>query len=263
MIACTLAKEYDPKRIKSWGDVWVSPKLDGIRARYHQGVFYSRDDKVWNSAVVSHLLPTLSQWPQDLILDGEFYCHGLSLQEINSAIAVKRIAPTDVTPQISYCVFDVQMPTPFSQRLFLLRRMPTSYRVNIVDQFQCASTIDIDHYHNLFINTGYEGSMVRNNEPTYSGNRTFHLMKLKDFLEDDFHVVGFDEGEGKYQSTLGAIVCLTSHNRIFRVGTGMIDSTRNYIWANREMYMNTLLKVKYQCLSSDGIPRHPVFISFC
>src|SRR5262249_36888189 len=113
-----LARTVGPKF--SHYPCYVQPKLNGVRALYQAGVFQSRDEKLWQPEVVKHLTDELGQFSQylgNVCLDGEFYCHGMRLQEINGAIAVNRKEPCKVTPQICFHVFDVVNPhEKFSNR---------------------------------------------------------------------------------------------------------------------------------------------------
>ena len=96
-------------------------------------------------------------------------------------------------------------------------------------------------------------------------NRVWHLLKRKDWQDDEFVCVGVQEGEGKYTGTLGALICrtMTSDRHAvthpFNVGSGLTDADRDHYWTNPPL--GRLIKVKYLCLSSDGIPLNPTILA--
>jgi ATP-dependent DNA ligase len=136
-----------------------------------------------------------------------------------------------------------------------------------------------------FVANGYEGMMYRLGDCPYTvpkqesypegmlrnsklcsrflsdkDNRAWHLLKRKDWQDDEFLCLGVEEGEGKLKGTLGSLTCTTAptdahYDRVFSVGSGLTDSQRDFYWRNPPI--GKLIKVKYLCLSSDGIPLNP------
>jgi hypothetical protein len=101
-------------------------------------------------------------------------------------------------------------------------------------------------------------------------NRAWHLLKRKDWQDHEYECVGVVEGEGKLTGTLGTLVCSCPTpnafqllgvpaneglSSIFSVGSGLTDSQRAHYWTNPPI--GKMIKVKYLCLSSDGIPLNP------
>lgn len=160
----------------------------------------------------------------------------------------------------------------------------------VVDDKQAA-----DRMYHLFVSDGYEGMMYRLGSCPYTvpkqesypegmlrnsklcsrflsdkDNRCWHLLKRKDWQDAEFECEGVQEGEGKYKDTLGALVCRcpvpnafsqlgvpanSDLSTTFHVGSGLTDSQRDFYWRNPPI--GKLIKVKYLCLSSDGIPLNP------
>lgn len=86
--------------------------------------------------------------------------------------------------------------------------------------------------------------MCRNANIPYEYKRTHNLLKIKGWYDCECPIVGFKEGLGKYEGTLGAILVSYKDN-IVAVGTGLSDCDRDVIWANRDYYKNLSLKIKY------------------
>lgn len=90
-------------------------------------------------------------------------------------------------------------------------------------------------------------------------NRVWHLLKRKDWQDDEFVCDGYAEGEGKYAGTLGALICKTKSGERFHVGSGLTDSDRDHYWQN--VPIGRLIKVKYLVLSNAGIPLNPTILA--
>ena len=69
--------------------------------------------------------------------------------------------------------------------------------VQLVDTTLCASQDLLDSKYAEYTEQGYEGQMVRNNEP-YECKRSKHLLKRKEFITEEFNVVEVMEGKGNW-----------------------------------------------------------------
>jgi DNA ligase-1 len=109
-----------------------------------------------------------------------------------------------------------------------------------------------------FVESGYEGIMLRNAAGVYRANyRSNDLQKYKEFMEDEFRIIGFTHGEGR---DAGAVIwiCETADGKEFTVRPrGTIEKRRE--WFNvGDMYIGKNLTVIYQELTDEGKPRFPV-----
>jgi len=66
------------------------------------------------------------------------------------------------------------------------------------------------------------------------------------------------EGEGKHAGRLGGLVCRTPSGATFNVGGGFTDFQREKYW--QQNVTGKVIRISYQCLTNDGIPRHPNFL---
>lgn len=208
------------------------------------------------------------------ILDGELYCHGWSLQRINSAVAVKRLAPTPDTPLVEYHVFDcVKFGVPFVDRYSLIRGLlapsPNIVRVRVVPTHLVQTQTEADNHFESNALQGYEGSVYRMGDNLYTragidcnqANRTHSMLKRKAWKDDDFRVVDVLEGNptdkgGKYVGSLGAFLLETCSGKRFSAAPAFTDQSREHYWTSPPI--GKLAIVKYLTLSDDGIPRHPI-----
>ncbi len=278
-----LAHVFEPRLLPDYRGSYVQPKLNGVRALYQNGHFQSRDEIPWKPAVLRHLSETLRALvPENVILDGELYKHGWPLQKINGAISVVRDEPNEDTVQVEYHIFD-QVSYGKS---FFSRFLPIMNLLSNLDQVKVVRTcplIDADaanKYYSEFVSLGYEGMMYRVGDCPYTkpkqpshasfsrrkflsdkNNRTWHLLKRKAWLDDEFEIIGQEEGEGKRAEMTGAFVCVTATGQQFKVGTGFTETDAFFYWHNPGILRERKMKVQYLCLSTDGIPLNPSMIA--
>ena len=254
--------------------VYTQPKLNGLRCLYHNGVFQTNAEEIWRPNVLAHLQAPIfsSQMPQSWILDGELYVHGWSLQQINSAAGVNRKDRSEKTSEVEYHVFDViPMATPhdiFSERLQLLELMrawfPFDSKIKIIQTRMAENRWQIDNYHRENTKKGYEGTMIRLDEGyghaelcRNKDNRWHRLLKFKDWLDEEYEVLGFEWGEGKYEGKVGSLM-LEHNGQPFTAGSGLTDEQRD------PDNLPKWVRVKYEMLSDGGVPLKPTidFVSY-
>ncbi len=109
-----------------------------------------------------------------------------------------------------------------------------------------------------FVEAGYEGIMLRNVAGVYRANyRSNDLQKYKEFMEDEYRIIDFKEGEGR---DAGAViwVCETADGKEFTVRPRGTFTQRREWFNDGESYIGKNLTVVYQELTEDGKPRFPV-----
>lgn len=267
-----LARTFGPKYTRF--PCYVQPKLNGVRALYQDGVFQSRDEKLWKRPVLKHLVDDLQQLGlENAVLDGELYVHGWRLQRINGAIAVNRNEPCADTLNVEYHIFDIVDPT----KKFSERWLPVAYGLKestlehckIVTTDYVHSPEEMERYFHHYTSHGYEGIMLRpdglyefGETPHGTQKRSDTLWKYKQWEDAEFVCVGVTQGEGKADIGIGALVCeVKSHmsNAIFKVGTGFSDEDRIAYATNPPL--GQLVRVRYLELTADGIPFNPSFLA--
>jgi DNA ligase-1 len=119
------------------------------------------------------------------------------------------------------------------------------------------------------VEQGYEGIMIKNLDAPYECKRSDHWMKWKPTITVDLTIVGFEEGTGRNQGRLGAIICEGIDNeRSIRVnvGTGLSDSNRDKYWVARNDLFGHLVEVQADAITQnqDGTYslRFPRFLRF-
>ena len=119
------------------------------------------------------------------------------------------------------------------------------------------------------IEGGYEGIMIKDPNASYECKRSIAWLKLKPFIEVSLSVVDFEEGTGRNQGRLGAIICEGEDDgrRIHvNVGSGFSDANRTDYWLGRQTIMGTIAEVRADAVTQnqDGTYslRFPRFLRF-
>lgn len=266
-----LAHTYNAKRAVF--PSYTQPKLNGIRAIWLHNQLHSRgrpkeDGETWNPTILSHIQSTLKQILPNVAIDGELYLHGMSLQQINSRVAVKRVTPHDDEVSIEYHIFDLISSQPFQQRAsalaylhnVLLQRKITCLRVVPTEYVQNIQEFNIAY--KLYKQLGYEGAMLRHPSAPYGlsqnctnqENRWTCLLKRKSFLDEWCKIISIEEGEGQFTNAAGSIVLQTPDGVEFKSGTGVENLERHRLWELREVLPGHLAKIRYDELSDQGVP---------
>ena len=280
-----LALEFDPSSSTKY-PVYIQPKLDGVRCLVYyteEGdlLFQSRQNTLFDS--YEHLVEELKELmntlgdPLDFVLDGELYIHGAEFNEITSMVRRSKTKHPNIT-KLQYHIYDCfyfgdhnleKNKMPYSERNQILTEAFSKHKFKnlvLVDTRKAGSMADIEKFHEYYtgLSKPYEGVMVRTIGGVYKQQgRSKDLQKYKKFHDEEFVVVGYHEGTGAHAGT-PIFDCKSNVNSDKTFGVTMNGSIENRkeMLKNIKKYIGKKLTVKYQELSSDGIPRFPVGIAF-
>lgn len=260
-----LANKYVQGRVDF--PAWVQPKFNGVRcvARLlgDRVELISRAGKPYKVAHIEDALAQIDR-PSGTVLDGEIYLHGAPLQEITSL--VKRTQEGSV--KLTYNVYDMpSVEAPWVERRIALDELAYDLTectdvIKITNSKLARTHDDLVSLHNKYVKQGYEGAMVRLSKGMYEwGYRSSALLKFKVFQDDEFAVVGFEEGRGRME---GAVIwiCETETGQQFNCSMRCTMEERRKYFKNGDKYIGRLLTVRYFELTNDGIPQFPVGIAF-
>lgn len=255
--------------------VSVQPKLDGIRALYCNGNMQSRDEHLWHPSVLAPIIASMHKMPDDWVYDGELYVHGWSLQQINSAVAVKRVEAHPLIHKVQYHIFDgFPMNDPnmaFTQRMaciktahYNLKPYGIDINIKVVDTEVCSSPTRCERLYSDYRAQGYEGIMYREPNSSYGHaslctnqeNRWSRLLKRKEWMDEWFPVLTINYGEGKYTDKVGSLVCQLPCGATFDAGSGLSDQERIDFIERPPKEAH----IQYERLSDDGLPLKPTVL---
>lgn len=246
-----LAKPLEWRRVKY--PCVSTVKLDGIRAIYRDGVFYTRNGKIIQG--VDHLINDLVGAP---VLDGELICPSMDFQ--TSSGCLRSMA---CSPDAQFHIIDVpeHPDTEFLVRLRSAHPWTTdSGPIQYIENRMAQSMQDIERHYEEVITAGYEGLVIKPIYYDYVNKRSFNWMKLKAINSVDAPIVDIFEGQGKYTNSLGGVIIEMPDTGVqVRVGSGFSDEMRDEIFSRPEKYIGRLIEVKYHEVTPDGSLRHPRF----
>jgi DNA ligase-1 len=119
----------------------------------------------------------------------------------------------------------------------------------------------MDTFHKNIVENNGEGSMLRHKDSYYENKRSHHLLKVKDFFDDEAIVEGMEFGENRNSNVMGAlhVKWLDKPNIHFKVGSGFNDEQRKN-W--KKLYpKGTIITIKYWEIDKiSHRPRFPIFL---
>ena len=236
--------EIDPS---GW---WLSEKLDGVRAFWDGTCFLSRNG---NRFVAPDWFTSgLPETP----LDGELWIGRKQFQRTVSI--VRRSDSSDHWNDVRYLIFDEPtLAHPFEQRIEAITEIVKSKQPKFAEvhrQTVCRNRDHLDEELERIETLGGEGLMLRRAGSLYVAGRSDALLKVKTFLDCEATVIAHEPGKGRHKGRLGALTVELANGIRCQVGTGFTDAQRNHAPA-----IGTVISLKYQELTDDGVPRFPVF----
>eukprot|EP00828_Plagiopyla_frontata_P043953 TRINITY_DN7024_c0_g1_i3.p3 TRINITY_DN7024_c0_g1~~TRINITY_DN7024_c0_g1_i3.p3 ORF type:complete len:146 (+),score=28.80 TRINITY_DN7024_c0_g1_i3:398-835(+) len=99
-----------------------------------------------------------------------------------------------------------------------------------------------------------EGLMLKNPDSYYQNKRSYDLLKVKTFHDEEAIVIGYKPGKGQNSGVVGALFVRNDAGVEFYVGSGLTDQERR-----RPPKKGTKITYKYQNLTNSGKPRFPTF----
>ena len=254
-----LAKDFKKESKKVKYPCFCQPKLDGMRALGERFQFTSRTGKIVDT--IKHI-NLERQFTRGYILDGELYAHGISFQENMKLVKKYRKGETE---KVKYHVYDLLKDAPFEERYNTLVEIVKEINdpnVEIVPTYKIHSESELINYHKMFIEQGYEGTIVRHSTTGYEMNkRSSQLLKYKDFIDATYPVVDVIPSDVRPEQ--GILVCQdTILGETFNTGMKFSHAQREEILLNKHKYIGQTAEIRFFEFTDKGIPRFPVCVGF-
>ena len=296
VFTCQLATDSNKHVAKMKGVKRLEQKLDGVRVLAVVTTtsvrLYSRNGKPFENFghiedalmdIKNKLAKLFSKYRDGFVFDGEVI--GASFQALMKQAQRK----TDVNADdLVYSIFDIIPLDDFERgywnaqqhkRLAILEEHRSTFEdlttcVRIMDGIQVDLSISEGHdilrrYANDAVNAGFEGIMIKDIDAPYECKRSTFWMKWKPVITLDLNIVGFEEGTGRNEHRLGAIICEgIDDGRDIRVnvGSGLSDADRDEFWAVRDTLLGNVVEVAADAVTQnqDGSYslRFPRFVRF-
>ena len=258
---CMLASQYEQKLIdKIKWPAMVQLKLDGMRfnavVRDGQCEFKSRNGKTID--LLGHLEKQFVELANgiDTVFDGELIvkdASGVMNRQTGNGILNKAVKGTITTSEASmvyatiwdhipYMYFiSSECPTPYKERF---ARLKEAEKISIVPNFIVDNIEEAQAKFKEYYDQGEEGIILKDMYAPWENKRSKSLIKFKGELECDLKIVGVEDGTGKYEGMLGALVCESEDGVIkVNVGSGFSDEDRKKI--KKQDVVGKVVVVKY------------------
>lgn len=274
-----LATEWDKIKEKDRKFPYIAdPKLDGMRMTNTMTEAISRKGKP--IPTVPHIISALDlllfyKKNPTIRLDGEIYNHEYR-EDFNTLMSVARRAnPDEADLKLSaekleyhvYDLFDSSKPdlTALERKHLLDLIVSTGYPgVELVDWELVYNEEELELIKQRHLREGYEGTILRSPDEPYHNKRTKHLIKIKEFITEEFTGVSGDlqcviPGKGNKSDIAGSIVVMVDD---VIVNCGIRGSWKycKTLLDNQEMYQGATVTVRHFGKTPDGSLRFPVCI---
>lgn len=288
--------------------VVVQPKLDGVRCLVKQDymtnkiLYRSRTNTSFghlNYLFEEEIRSMLPFFPFQVELDGEFYIHGMLLQEIASIVSFKIPEEELYTlkgkkrehaewifkmrrEKLQYNIFTVITPKDmvYEDRNDILNKAYHQGQIsfgspfqkvvlveeNLVHSVKEMETLAFD-YHNR---RKYEGVMIyklgsslpadKQSESYYRSARTWNLIKYKPFFDEEMKILSVKGGKGKAADLAGCQV-IDSEGITHEVNIADNDAVRRKIFENPDLVIGKEATVKHYGRTDAGKLRHSSIVA--
>lgn len=305
VFGCQLATNCE-NRPEMKGTKRLEPKLDGVRVLLMVVVYndfgdvvtncYSRNGKMFENFThieeqvrnnFTKLVRTIkdrygSDLSKGFVLDGEVI--GNSFQELMRQARRKENVQAEDSV---FNVFDIIGLDDFRRghwnaqlykRIMLLEgmrpvidNMPNVELLPhiMVDLDTAAGKDQFNRYCKDMVAQGFEGVMIKSVDAPYECKRNTFWMKYKPVITVDLTVVGLEEGTGRNEGRLGALVCEGEDDGKFisvNVGSGYSDEDRDNYWRDSNLIIGRTAEILCDVITQnrDGTYslRFPRFVRF-
>lgn len=258
---------------------WLcSKKIDGVRClMYWDGKEVhtaSRGGEAYDPATThireNEVLIEFFKEHPTIILDGELYKHGKTLQQISGAARMEKNAyDCDWLEYWVYDCYDKANPDMIANdRIKFLFEVLDVYLnptentkpidlIRVVAQTYVHGEQMIWDFHDKYVAEGFEGCVIRDpNKPYKPNGRTNDMLKFKNYKSSEFLVIGYELGLRGSEDM--CFICKLEDGRTFKaMPVGDRATKEEYVTNFESKYKEHMLECTYFNYSNDGIPTQP------
>jgi DNA ligase-1 len=265
---CMLAHDGANHEKKIAGKKLLEPKLDGVRVLTiinmdnRTVTQYTRNGKILEnfSHITQSLEANIDDFERSMVLDGEMI--STSFQALMKQVHRKSDVKSD---DAVLMLFDMLPLSEFQsgksalgqrRRSTLLQSFKPIFdkcgNIGVIPQVEVnldefAGELIFKDYNKQAIDDGYEGIMIKDIDAKYECKRSTSWLKQKPFIEVSLTVVAVEEGTGRNEGKLGALICEGDDDgkkiRV-NVGSGFTDTDREDYWTSKESMVGQVVEVR-------------------
>lgn len=262
-------------------DWLVSRKLDGVRClmswdgkEIHA---YSRGGEMYDYSTVhirenEQLIQFFKENPT-IILDGELYRHGKTLQQISGAARMEKNAvdcdwlqywiydcydqanpSIDAVHRYKFLYDTLQVPL-YPDNTYL--KEPINTNIYLLCEESIDKEENIWKAHDKYVSEGFEGCVIRDPEKPYKpAGRTNDMIKFKNYKSEDFKVIGYELGLRGSEDM--CFICELEDGRTFKaMPVGNRETKAKYVENFEDKYKGHKVECTFFNYSDDKIPTQP------
>ena len=244
-----LANKWEDRQKYISEPFYVQPKLDGVR------LLVSKDGGISRTGKIIPGTEILGEGLEEgQYVDGEAFDPNLNFEELTSTFKTDPL-------KLKFYVFDFfdlkKCPMTFEERWDVVKSLSNPH-YEYVETFSVKKHTDMNGFHKMFMQQGYEGTMIRDKDSMYEvGQRSNYLLKHKDFQTEEYEITGAKTGHGRDADAV-VWVCKTQDGQQFNVRPEGTIIQREEDYKNHKKYIGKMLTVRFQNLTAIGVPRFPV-----
>jgi DNA ligase-1 len=265
---CMLAHDGANHEKKIAGVKLLEPKLDGVRCitivnyEARTVVQYTRNGKVLDNFghISDALLKYIEDFGRSFVLDGEVVSNSFQalMKQVHRKDDVQasdaRLMLFDILPLSEFVAGKSIMGQ--KRRTALLKTFKPTFEkcghVDVIEQTEVnldemVGEVQFRAFNKEAIAAGYEGIMIKDPNAVYECKRSVSWLKQKPFIEVSLTVVDVEEGTGRNEGKLGALICegVDDGKQIrVNVGSGFTDADREDFWASKEVLAGQVVEVR-------------------
>ena len=269
VFTCQLAHDSAKHEKKISGNKMLEVKLDGVRViTIIQGdkvEMFSRNGKQFHN--FGHICDEIAEVvkksppPFDLVLDGEVMSDNFQdlmkqvhrKDNVNAKDAVLHLF--DFVPLDKFLAGGYDKPQSFrteALKFWYDANKDALEHVQVLDH----EIVNLDtpegqktytDVNKAAVDGGYEGIMIKDLDAPYECKRSTAWLKLKPFIEVTLKVVAVEEGTGRNEGRLGALILEgedDGYNYSLNCGSGLSDSQRDKFWTERDTLIGQLVEIR-------------------
>ena len=264
---CQLAKDGADRMDKITGKQMIETKLDGVRVLtvlYPNGtaIQYSRNGKELKNfeRIRSELAAVAHTLSEPTVLDGEVMSK--SFQDLMRQ--VHRKYNVNSVDAMLYLFDMVPLQDFLRGKCNAKQTLRTSrlaqWHASVADKLSTVAVLEheivdfdtaqgrarFNEINRAAIDAGYEGLMINDVDAPYQCKRVSAWLKKKPVISVDLTVVELEQGTGKYEGMLGALICEgQDQGRAIRVnvGSGLTDGQRREIWDDPGVVVGSTVEI--------------------
>ncbi len=269
VFTCQLAHDSANHEKKMVGPKQIEIKLDGVRVltviKDGKVEMFSRNGKQFHNFghIIAEIEDVLKEKPApyDLVLDGEVM--SANFQDLMKQVHRKS---GGVAKDAVLHLFDMIPLDKFLEGKYEVEQSKRSQYVwhwveankDALEHVQALDWEDVDlsspegqdrfvELNKAAVDGGYEGVMIKDQQAVYECKRSHAWLKAKPFIEVTLKVVSVEEGTGRNEGRLGAIIVEgedDGYNYHLNCGSGFTDSQRDQFWTDRANLIGSLVEIR-------------------